>query len=113
MDKETLKALEGSIEKWEKIIDKKGEDRGSSNCPLCLLFVGYEEEECVLPDGSRKRCPLEKKGDGCSNIAYMNWCSHLRDQHSKKPRSVQCKTCVELAKQELKYLKSFLPKKRK
>lgn len=38
MNSRTLKALKGSIRKWERICNGTGEDRGPRNCPLCELF---------------------------------------------------------------------------
>jgi len=37
MDIETLKALKGSIKKWERIVEGTGVDEGADNCPLCEI----------------------------------------------------------------------------
>ena len=38
-DPKTLRALKGSITKWNKIVKStKAEDKGTANCPLCKLF---------------------------------------------------------------------------
>jgi len=56
MNKETLEALKGSIEKWKKIATGKGVDEGWKNCPLCRLFI---------IDGCRN-CPVKlKTQDDC------------------------------------------------
>lgn len=39
MDKDTLEALRGSIEKWDQIAKGETNCRGSANCPLCELFI--------------------------------------------------------------------------
>jgi len=33
-----LKALKGSIKKWEEIVAGTGEDHGDDNCPLCIKY---------------------------------------------------------------------------
>lgn len=38
MDDVTREALEGSIKKWEAIVDGSGIDAGPQNCPLCQMF---------------------------------------------------------------------------
>jgi hypothetical protein len=38
MNAATLKALKGSIKKWDTIVDGTGVDVGTGNCPLCLKF---------------------------------------------------------------------------
>jgi hypothetical protein len=60
MDAKTLAALEGSIKKWEAIVDKRRPNRGGADCPLCHLFNPF----------FRHRTPgaviLSKKGcEGC------------------------------------------------
>ena len=47
MNKETLEALKGSIEKWRKIVEEGDEDRGSSSCPLCQLFL-LRDDVCTF-----------------------------------------------------------------
>jgi hypothetical protein len=104
MDKKTLKALKGSIKKWEKIIDGKGVDTGSGNCPLCHLF--YYERGC-------RGCPVsEKTGEtDCLSSPYEKWNWHVNIKHSDRNSiKVYCKTCKNLAEKELKFLKSLLPK---
>lgn len=92
MDAKTLKALNGSIEKWQNIVAKTDRDLGVKNCPLCQLFyVGRsQKDEC-------NGCPVaESTGKtGCEGSPYM--------QHCITP-TIQC------AKAELKFLKSLLPK---
>jgi hypothetical protein len=105
MDVKTLKALEGSIIKWEKIVDGKGIDNGIDNCPLCKRF--HLGKDCV-------GCPVFAKTGiyGCDRTPYDEWHKH----HSIKHRDcihceINCKTCKKLAQKELAFLKSLLPKK--
>jgi len=47
MDAKTLKALKGSIKKWEKIIAGTGVDKGGDNCPLCKA-CGWNCRDCPV-----------------------------------------------------------------
>ena len=49
MDERTLKALRGSIRKWQRIAKGQIRDKGPQNCPLCKLFNNndIEGEDCV------------------------------------------------------------------
>ena len=38
MNPDTLSALQGSILKWEHVVDGSGPEGGSDNCPLCQKF---------------------------------------------------------------------------
>ena len=59
---ETDAALEGSICKWETIVDGRGEDLCGDNCPLCQIFA--------RKNGSCKDCPVAKASgnDDCLEI---------------------------------------------
>ena len=84
MNKKTLKALKGSIEKWEKIVAGEGIDLGTVNCPLCQIFV--------VPKDSCEGCPvMEKTGESdCYGSPY----------YDHRPDSAQ---------DELDFLESLLP----
>jgi len=116
MDKETLEALEGSIEKWEKIVAEKGKDLGSLNCALCGVFI-TKDKRCV-------GCPVYMKtGEPlCRETPYIDWLKHHAYRHFNvlflsdcslmlTPCVVECPTCKELAEEELNFLKELLPKK--
>ena len=102
--KRKLKALEGSIEKWEKIVDGTGVDDRDSNCPLCKLYCGC------------KSCPVAQTVHftGCNNTPFTKWCKHHREKHPTETLffslEVECPTCKKLAQKELDFLKSILPK---
>jgi hypothetical protein len=105
MDAKTLKALKGSIDKWENIVSGKGEDEGIDNCPLCKMFK--EMEDCT-------ECPVSiNTGKAeCCKSPYVEWELHQCRQHSAVAESkVYCKTCKKLAQKELDFLKSLLSKK--
>lgn len=100
-EEEIAEALEGSIEKWRKILDEEDIDKGSSNCPLCILFHG--REPCAP---SCKGCPVEQKvgAPGCSCTPYSAWIMHQIHHPDTKEMKVHCSLCEELAKDEYDFL---------
>jgi len=103
MDAKTLKALKGSIKKWEKIVEGTGVDKGEDNCPLCKI-CGWNCKDCpVVMTGEAK--------EGCRGSPYSDWVEHQSEEHWEKEESkVYCPTCKELAQKELDFLRSLLPK---
>jgi len=89
VNKETLEALKGSIEKWERIVYDGARDRGAANCPLCKLFSSW----C---DG----CPVaEKTGlSSCEGTPYGAFVESTTDEESR-----------EAALDMLNFLKGLLP----
>ena len=106
MNKKTLKALEGSIEKWRDIVAGDGEDKGPRNCALCQLFL----EMGAKTDCSD--CPVGKAVDdltvNCSP-QYDAWSEHYLDDHGGKARRINCPECERLARAELKFLEGLRP----
>ena len=109
MDEKTLEALKGSIRKWEKIVDGTGIDDGNDNCPLCHLFLN---DWC-------EKCPVFQKNNQefCSHTPYSQWNRHHDDRHQKWEENEdgyriigKCRTCKKLAREELEFLQSLLPK---
>ena len=111
MNKITLTALKKSIIKWQKIVDGEGLDSGKSNCALCEVFY-YKGIGCYP-------CPvsLKAKEPFCANTHYVAWSKHQGKTHdidwSCCARKVHenCSECLKIAKDELKFLKSLLPRK--
>ena len=95
MNKKTLKALKGSIQKWEKIVAGDGIDEGINNCPLCKEFY---EDDCI-------GCPVDH--NVCSSTPYPEWCIHQEKHHNSY--RAECSTCKTIAIKELNFLKSLLP----
>ena len=101
MNLETLTALQGSIEKWEAIVNGIGTDQGASNCPLCALFLPP-----LWIDKPNQRpcegCPVyEKTGIVfCEGSPYEDFCNAEEDSDMEA-----------LAQEELDFLKSLLPSK--
>jgi len=103
---EQIVAIEGSIEKWERIVDGMGVDEGGHNCPLCKLII-VQLERCP-------ECPVYLIGKtGCtqSGNPYLTWVLHheiSRHEISNLSRKVHCPTCKELAQDELDFLRRVL-----
>ena len=104
MNQKTIKALKGSIVKWEKIVDGTGIDEGGDNCPLCILV----DFECNF-------CPVFNKTGKivCNGTPYVKWVNHhVNHKLSYRNRDcpeVECKICERHAKAEVEFLKSLLP----
>ncbi len=97
--RQTAKALEGSIEKWAKIVARKGVDDGHLNCPLCTVFIGGNGcEGCPVADS--------KESWGCSNTPIDRWYKHQARKHAIRGENL-CPTCTRFAKAELKFLESL------
>ena len=101
MNAETLKALKGSIRKWEGIVSGKIADDGPNNCPLCHLF--WDLADCA-------GCPVSAKtgiGD-CQETPYEAWGDSFPPSNvglmANTPKRVL------LAKKELAFLKRLLTK---
>lgn len=99
----TKTALEGSIEKWQDIVDGAGVDDGQRNCPLCSRFYA---DKCA-------GCPVfESTGNiQCVRTPYDAWEDHQYGEHyesSLKKIDIDCPMCLELAQAELEFLKALL-----
>lgn len=95
MNAKTLKALKGSITKWERIAERRGVDLGPDNCPLCKLFY---KKECV-------GCPvMEKTGRAqCYSTPYITW-ANLPEKSVGNSLKL-----YKLAKREQAFLAGLLP----
>ena len=88
-------ALEGSIAKWQRIVEGTGRDHGAQNCPLCQLFY-YKFNPCI-------GCPvMDRTGQSmCLGSPYAEWV-FARHAHSDN----HVKTAI--ARKELAFLKGLL-----
>ena len=96
MDKDTAEKLEGSIVKWEGIVDGTVENDGPRNCPLCQKFA-----HAGMPLGERcNGCPvMERTGQrGCNGSPYVYY---IAGQPS----------ATKAAQEELDFLKSLRDEK--
>lgn len=109
MDARTLKALKGSIKKWEKIVAGTGVDLGYKNCDLCKMDPSFGCDNC--PVGQYGRLDRWQ----CRHTPWPDWARHHEDKHGADPFGpinyrVLCPTCKRLAEKELAFLKKLLPK---
>lgn len=96
MDKPTLKALRGSINKWIKIVRGTGVDYGEANCPLCKMFNTFGND-CV-------GCPVfqKTKKPYCMGTPFAGWVRLNVDR-------VENERHAKWARKELAFLQSLLP----
>lgn len=108
MKPEILKALKGSIEKWEAIVAGTGEDKGAKNCPLCRLFL-FWDDKVVFPRYVNKFYPERKVCNGCPvyEATGQPYCDGTPYEKYSEPENEN--DLPEHAKEELKFLKSLLP----
>lgn len=111
MDEKTLKALKGSIKKWERIVRRTDAgDKGTDNCPLCTLF--YDDNCAGCPVREFSQVPF------CSKTPYEKWINHAESHMIIKYNGLRwaayriphCPECLRLARAERDFLKSLLPK---
>lgn len=106
MDRVTLKALKGSIAKWEKLASGKGTDWGGGNCPLCKLFAKGKGPKCA-------GCPvMASTGQSqCDRTPYYDFRSSATTRTPfSGPWKPSTKTAQFHAWRMLKFLQSLLPK---
>lgn len=106
MNIHTLTALQGSIAKWQAIVDGTGVDLMAENCPLCKAF----QDE---PDGRGEGCngcPVSAATgqDGCGGSPYDQWSDYFFELRIH-PRKVIDEESKRLAQAEVDFLKSLLP----
>lgn len=104
MNKRTLKALKGSIKKWDDIAERGGVDRGEDNCPLCKAF-----KDLCDP------CPV-KMSTGkyqCRGTPYSDFTECAEDQSSNSwleiANAATSPTAKKHARRMRDYLISLLP----
>jgi hypothetical protein len=97
MDKLTVTALKGSIEKWRGIAAGTKLDHGISNCPLCTRFHHLECSGCPVMNATGRFY--------CKGTPYSAY------RKAERTYSVDYEQRVRRAAlAELKFLKSLLPK---
>lgn len=104
MNKKIRTALEGSIQKWSRIVKGTGFDYGSMNCPLCQPLLGVTDA-CA-------DCPVQAKTAlrACVGTPYQAWTDHMQTAHENPVAArVFCPRCRVIAQEELAFLQSLLP----
>jgi hypothetical protein len=101
MNARTLKALRGSIKKWEAIVAGTGVDQGTDNCPLCEEFF---DDWC-------KGCPVnDASGNSCNGTPYEAWEeAHYDPGIYFNDRTIKDDDSAIAAVLELEFLRSLLP----
>lgn len=111
MDKATLKALKGSIKKWEGIVEGTGVDNGDENCPLCGKFAHRMD----FRSGTHcEGCPVKAATglDGCAGSPWIDWNDAMLARHGRRmDTNATDDETVMCAALELEFLKSLLPSK--
>lgn len=104
MNKRTRTALEGSIAKWEGVVEGTTRDDGSDDCPLCQEFIERT--------GVCYECPVDLAvGPGCLGTPYDMWSEVEPPWHNGRYKHTPLSLAYATA--ELVFLKSLLPKPRK
>lgn len=80
MDKRTRKALEGSIRKWQRIVEWRGEDHADENCPLCKEFRPSCQECPVALRTGFSNC--RKTPYGNFVMAWFDEAEYYSDAHA-------------------------------
>lgn len=111
VNKGDLALIQGSIEKWEKVVihhesdGEKGQDGcAAASCPLCCKYNWYANDAIDRNGKQCAGCPisLDTGKTGCSGTPYdeydnlAEYCSEDTDYHLE---------ALELAEQMLDYLK--------
>lgn len=110
MKPETLAALQGSIKKWEGVVNGTIQDLGCNNCALCIRFssgvcqTGEEPEE--VDDAETCPVKLHTGLESCAGTPYVQWAHQVipyggREAHNEEDKN--------LAQAEVDFLKSLLP----
>jgi hypothetical protein len=112
VDQRTLRALQGSIRKWQAIVDGTGTDEGCTNCPLCEEFAGECDPDATNEDGDCHGCPV-KAATGrsqCEDSPYYDF-RRVMKQAGKSVRTDRATSEREIAaaQAELRFLESLLP----
>ena len=100
----TIKALKASILMWER--RAQGEDifPGARNCALCQRF-DIDRMACEI-DKTGERCPVFAKTGESNCSGSKDYIGYSKGYDYYQPHSP---TLTDLAKKEVKFLKSLLP----
>ena len=111
MSKWTLKALKGSIRKWERIVAGTGVDKEASDCPLCELY----KHDVFITDTDCQNCPVSQKTGNpyCEGSPYDDWRRMPTYHDVPIPDMSHSIRANQIAQKELEFLKSLLPEEEK
>lgn len=99
MTPKALKALRGSIRKWEKIVLGTGVDKASENCPLCKVYI---VRAC-------RGCPVYNTTGliGCIGTPYVDYVNAGKGPNNHPSDEAG----LFHARRMLDFLRDLLPKK--
>jgi len=106
MDAKTLKALKGSIAKWEKIASGVGSDKGTGNCPLCKIFYAAGCEDCPVFMQTGETDCWDTPFREWSGLGEPDTSGKLTDKNGKRALTDHAKS---IAQREVDFLESLLP----
>ena len=105
MDARTLKALKGSIAKWEGVVAGTTQGKGGDNCPLCKIFAADKplEYQCA-------GCPVFSRSGyrWCHATPYIAFAESCNSEGMASTSPAR-----QAARAELAFLKSLLPEPKK
>ncbi|MDP2365980.1 MAG: hypothetical protein Q8M94_19685 [Ignavibacteria bacterium] len=86
-----------SIEKWEDIAYRDGEEARCGNCALCWIFG--EDGNCI-------KCPIRivTNLSRCAGTPYNDWHYHSHAEHPSSCDMALCDKCVCIALKEIDFL---------
>lgn len=104
MKAKTLKALKGSIKKWEAIVARTGVDRGGKNCPLCREFPSCEGCPVMRATGQEQ----------CFGTPYYGWKYAAQNVSDLRGYALANRSTASqrYAEKMLEFLKALLPKRK-
>lgn len=103
MNKKTAEALEKSIQKWQKIAAREGQENGVADCALCALFW---VDDC-------RGCPVMKRTGmwGCQGTPYIAWSRLSYENPQTWGRSSEyTNRMIAVAREEIAFLESLREK---
>lgn len=110
MNRKTLKALKGSMNKWAEIRTGSGVEKGTDNCSLCKLFhTDHTEVPRYL---CCRGCPVfEKSGMRfCNNTPFVSYSKHATIINKAQDWSVaKTPQAKGAATRMFKYLAALMP----
>lgn len=115
MSQATLKALKGSIRKWELIVAGEIADEGEDNCPLCKRFTtGRCTQVSSVTGEDMETCPVAEAVDdiSCRGTPFIDFREAINDRFNKDPTThytdkASDDETVMCAVLELEFLKAF------
>jgi hypothetical protein len=111
MNEETLHALRGSIEKWERIVAGAA-NNGPDDCPLCAMFNRlFSLGARTFPGFGCDGCPVKERTgkNGCNDTPYVEFDDAYGDYSDSDLSEDERQERRECAQAELDFLKSLLP----